>query len=80
MRKLMFLLLLLIPLGGCAVKSDHMQTDLSAPAAAAPAQGESAVVFLRPSVLGGVVQAPVAEAVDGRLQFILSVLPRFCLS
>lgn len=53
---------------GCAVKSGHMQPLESEPVAASPDQ--ATVVFLRPSLYGGAIQASLFKVEDGVQDFI----------
>jgi hypothetical protein len=36
-------------------------------------QNESAIVFLRPTILGAAIQAPIVEFIDNNLKFVAIV-------
>lgn len=67
-RPLVLLLPLLLMMGGCAVKSNYMQPVESKPVQASPDQ--ALIVFMRPSLYGGAIQASLFTVDDGVEDFI----------
>ncbi|MDR2099831.1 MAG: hypothetical protein LBP40_03260 [Campylobacteraceae bacterium] len=57
--------------GGCASK--YMQPANLSEADMKLTQNESAIIFLRPTILGGAIQAPIAEFIDNDLKFVAIV-------
>ncbi|MDR0408217.1 MAG: hypothetical protein LBH45_04845 [Campylobacteraceae bacterium] len=62
------ILVAMLFLDGCT--SNHMQSVNLSESDMKLAQNESAIIFLRPTILGGAIQAPIAEFVDNNLKFV----------
>ena len=62
------LLLALLALTACSTKTSYMSPLIEEPKMIQ--SDESAIVFMRPSVFGGAIQAPIAEIKDDGLVFV----------
>ena len=70
MRKVCLAMIAVVCLFATGCASKLMQPVAVSPAAGSLSNEQAAIVFYRPSFLGGGVQAPVVEAVNNDIQFV----------